>query len=123
RMKTGDSNFVRVRYLDEEGVERVPASARFIHPGFNSVEQLINTPGATMAHRGGSEHFPEMSEWAYDQSILRGFGVLEFSAQRTSDGWWFGVHNPDLNEVTGSTGLPNISTMTRAEVEEYANVL
>lgn len=118
----GDGSAARLTYVNSSGVRTVPASVRLLKPGFADVGQYVATPGATMAHRGGSEYYPDMSEYAYDQAILRGFGALEFSAQRTSDGWWFGCHNPDINEVAGTTGLPNISTMTRAEVEAYANV-
>lgn len=118
----GNGTSAALSYVDNLGVRQVPASVRLLKPGFNTAAQFIATPGATMAHRGGSESFPDMSEYAYDQAILRGFGALEFSAQRTSDGWWFGLHNPDINEAAGTTGLPNASAMTRAEVEAYANV-
>lgn len=118
----GDGSIARISYVNELEVRTAPTSIRLLKPGFASVDEFLATPGATMAHRGGSETFPDMSEYGYDQSILRGFGALEFSAQRTSDGWWFGCHNPDINEVAGTTGLPNISAMTRAEVESYANV-
>jgi hypothetical protein len=118
----GDGSAARLSYIDSEGNRAVPASVRLLKPGFPDAAAYVATPGATMAHRGGSESFPDMSEYAYDQAILRGFGALEFSAQRTSDGWWFGCHNPDINEVAGTTGLPNVSAMTRAQVEAYANV-
>lgn len=118
----GDGSAARLTYVNALGERTVPASARLLKPGFANAAQFVATPGATMAHRGGSESFPDMSEYAYDQAVLRGFGALEFSAQRTSDGWWFGCHNPDINEVAGTVGLPNISTMTRAEIEAYANV-
>lgn len=118
----GDGSIARISYISDLEIRTVPASVRLLKPGFDNVVQFLATPGATMAHRGGSESFPDMSEYGYDQSILRGFGALEFSAQRTSDGWWFGCHNPDINEVAGTTGLPNIADMTRAEIEAYANV-
>jgi hypothetical protein len=122
QIKIGTGAFARLSFLDGAEVRQPPASVRVITPGFTTGEQFIAKPGGTMAHRGGSESFPDMSEYGYDQSILRGFGALEFSAQRTLDGWWFGCHNADINEVSGNTGLPNISAMTRAEVEAYANV-
>ena len=118
----GNATSGYLSYYDAVDSREAPASVRLLKPGFSNVAQFIATPGATMAHRGGSESFPDMSEYAYDQAILRGFGALEFSAQRTSDGWWFGCHNPDINEVSGEIGLPNISSMTRAEVESYSNV-
>jgi len=118
----GDGSMARISYINDLEIRTAPTSVRLLKPGFENVAQFLATPGATIAHRGGSESFPDMSEYGYDRSILRGFGALEFSAQRTSDGWWFGSHNPDINEVAGETGLPNISTMTRAEIEAYANV-
>lgn len=117
----GNGTLARLSYIDDLGVRRAPASVRLLKPGFANVAAAVATPGATWAHRGGSEFYPDMSEYGYDQSILRGFGVLEFSAQRTSDGWWFGCHNPDINEVANETGLPLIKDMTRAEIETYAN--
>lgn len=95
-----------------------PVAAR---PGFSSVAQMLATPGATWAHRGGSANWPEMSEYAYDQAVLAGYGALEFSAHRTSDGVWIGSHDPDLNRTSETTGLPNISAMTWAQVQTYMN--
>lgn len=122
QIKSGTGGLAYLSYMDTLGVRKTPTSVRVFQPGFSDVDQFMGTPGATMAHRGGSESFPDMSEYAYDQSVVRGFGALEFSAQRTSDGWWFGSHNADINEAAGTTGLPNISTMTRAQIEAYANV-
>lgn len=92
-------------------------------PGFSNVAQMLATPGATWAHRGGSANWPEMSEYAYDQAVLAGYGALEFSAHRTSDGVWIGSHDPSLNRTSQTTGLPNISAMTWAQVQTYMNTL
>lgn len=92
-------------------------------PGFQSVTQMLATPGATWAHRGGSVNWPEMSEHAYDQAVLAGYGALEFSAHRTSDGVWVGSHDPSLNRTSQTSGLPNISAMTWAQVQTYSNSL
>lgn len=92
-------------------------------PGFNSVAQMLATAGATWAHRGGSTNWPEMSEYAYDQAVLAGYGALEFSAHRTSDGVWIGSHDPSLNRTSQTSGLPNISAMTWAQVQTYMNSL
>lgn len=91
--------------------------------GFSSVAQMLATPGATWAHRGGSANWPEMSEYAYDQAVLAGYGALEFSAHRTSDGVWVGSHDPSLNRTSQTSGLPNISAMTWAQVQTYSNTL
>lgn len=85
-------------------------------PGFSSVSQMLATPGATWAHRGGSANWPEMSEYAYDQAVLAGYGALEFSAQRTNDGGgsgtWIGSHDPTPNRTSQTTGAPAYSAMS-----------
>ena len=91
--------------------------------GFSSVTEFLNTPGATSAHRGGSLTSPEMSDRAYRRAASRGYGVLEFSAQRTLDGVWIGCHDPDLNRTSQTAGLPPIASMTWAEVQRYSNSL
>lgn len=87
--------------------------------GFRSVAQMLATPGATWAHRGGSGSYPEMSEYAYEQSALKGYGALEFSCGRSSDGVWFGLHDWNLNRTSEVTGLPGASEMTWAQIQEY----
>lgn len=62
-----------------------------------------------------------MSERAYRNSSAAGYGALEFSAARTSDGVWFGLHDADLNRTSGTTGLPAASQMTWAQVQGYRN--
>lgn len=91
--------------------------------GFRNVTQMLARKGATWAHRGGSVNFPEMSEYGYDRSAQAGYGVLEFSAQRTSDGVWFGLHDSTLNRTSQTTGLPDVSTMTWAQVQTHMNTL
>lgn len=91
--------------------------------GFNSVADFLRTNGATSAHRGGSVDSPDMSMRAYRRAVSRGYGLLEFSAQRTSDGVWIGNHNPDINETSQSAGIPAISTMTWAQIQQYNNTL
>ncbi|MBE7953632.1 hypothetical protein ILP86_04770 [Microbacterium sp. R1] len=102
----------------------IPSTAPVVTPpGFSSVSQMLATPGATWAHRGGSTNWPEMSKYAYEQAALAGYGALEFSANHTSDGVWVGVHDASLNRTSQTTGLPDISTMTWAQVQTYQNSL
>lgn len=91
--------------------------------GFSSISQMRLTPGATWAHRGGSANWPEMSAYAYEQSAAAGYGALEFSCARTSDGVWFGLHDATLNRTSQVTGMPDASSMTWAEVQEYSITL
>lgn len=102
----------------------IPSTAPVVTPpGFSSVTQMLATPGATWAHRGGSTNWPEMSKYAYEQAALAGYGALEFSANRTSDGVWVGCHDASLNRTSQTTGLANISSMTWAQVQTYQNSL
>lgn len=88
-------------------------------PGFANIDQVLHTPGVTWAHRGGSANWPEMTDYAYTRAAAHGYGVLEFSCGRSSDGWWFGLHDANLDRTSGLTGSPNVSTMTQAEIEAY----
>lgn len=88
-------------------------------PGFRNVTQMLARKGATWAHRGGSVNFPEMSEYAYDRCVEIGYGLLEFSAQRTSDGVWFGLHDQTLDRTSEETGGADVSTMTWAQVQTH----
>lgn len=87
--------------------------------GFRSVAQMLATPGATWAHRGGSANWPEMSALAYRNAALAGYGALEFSCGRSVDGVWFGLHDATLNRTSGTTDLPNVNTMTWAQIQEH----
>lgn len=94
-----------------------------IRPGFPSVSKLLASHGATWAHRGGGLSWPEMSDFGFTQAALRGFGALEFSAQRTSDGWWFGLHDNSLDRTSGTTGMGPIATLSKANVQAHMNTL
>jgi hypothetical protein len=94
-------------------------------PGFPNVTSALAFHGATMAHRGASgvSGMPEMSERGYDYAVDQGYGILEFSANRTSDGVWVGCHDADLNRTSETSGLPAISTQTWATVQTFQNTL
>lgn len=55
----------------------------------------------TCAHRGGSDDWPEMSLYAYQQSVAWGCAALELSVWRTSDGVWAGSHDRSTLRVFG----------------------
>lgn len=99
----------------------VPPAATVTYPrGFNNVAEMAATKGATWAHRGGSASYPEHSLYAYQQAAARGYGALELSLQRTSDGVWFGCHDVTLARVTGNAALTqDVRTMTWAQVNSY----
>lgn len=117
----GAGQSVFVSMIDDEGNRVAPKSLIVLKRGFETVDEMLSTPGATWAHRGGSLNFPEMSEFAYDEAALIGYGALEFSAQRTSDGWWFGLHDNSLARTSPGSGDATPSTYTRAQIESLQN--
>lgn len=95
-------------------------SLRKVHSGFKTVDEMLQNPGFTWAHRGGSANFPEMSLHAYTQSMLLGHGAMEISLSRSSDGVWFGHHDETLNRVTGNTGNLNPNNLTWNEIQQFS---
>lgn len=121
-VKLPDGSSARLSLL-LSGTRSNVKSLSYLRPGFNTVADMVNKPGVTWAHRGGSSNWPEMSEYAFDKAILLGYGCLEFSTSRTSDGVWVGVHDQNLNRTSLETGMPNITDMTWAQVSAYQNKL
>jgi len=95
----------------------VPVSAKLYLPGFSTVPAAMAKAGATMGHRGASgvANMPEMSERAYDYCVMRGYGILEFSANRTSDGVWIGCHDQTLDR-TSQAVIGNVSSFSYATI-------
>jgi hypothetical protein len=95
----------------EEPLLRVPT-------GYASVSDMLSRPMIYMAHRGGSVEYPEMSLRAYTQAVIEGFGCLEFSAARTSDGVFIGCHDNDIDRVVvGGGNFPAVNQMTWAQIQ------
>ena len=68
------------------------------------VEDLLTGDPFFIAHRGGSADWPEMSGYAYANSVDRGADALEISLARSSDGVWFGLHDETLDRTSGTDG-------------------
>ena len=81
-----------------------PAPTRSVGDGL-LVDQLVRRPGFTVAHRGGSLDWPEMSLEAYRNSVALGVNALEISVARTVDGVWFGLHDETLDRTSGTSGF------------------
>ncbi len=113
--RNGAGGVVKVFHTTASGV-RTPSDMVPMRPGFANVSALLAKPGATWAHRGGSVSYPEMSLYAYTQSVARGYGALEVSLARTSDGVWFGLHDQSTDRTSGGT-YGNASTQTWAQVQ------
>jgi len=117
----GSGQPVTVYYKTASGA-RTPSGFFPMRKGFDSVSQMLAKPGFTWAHRGGSGNFPEMSLYGYTQSVARGYGVLEVSLARTSDGVWFGLHDQTTDRTSGGT-FGNASSQTWAQIQAQQNTL
>jgi hypothetical protein len=95
-----------------------PYEVRPVPTGYPSVAAMLATTPFYVAHRGGSANWPEMSLYAYSQSAFWGVGALEVSLARTSDGVWFGLHDPTLDRTSGLTGY-TASAHTWSEIQAY----
>ena len=121
-IRRSDGSALEAAYLKVSnggGALVTPGGLKVVKPGYDSVTSMLASNPFYIAHRGGSRDFPEMSGYAYGQSVLRGYGALEVSLARTSDGVWFGLHDADLNRTSGTTGLGAASAMTWAQVQTY----
>lgn len=117
----GNGEQVTIYHTTEDGV-RTPSKVLPMLRGFNSVADMLARPGFTWAHRGGSVSYPEMSLHAYTQAVARGYGVLEVSLGRTSDGVWFGLHDQTTDRTSVGT-YGNASSQTWAQIQMQQNNL
>ncbi|MGB4759610.1 MAG: glycerophosphodiester phosphodiesterase family protein [Candidatus Saccharimonadales bacterium] len=104
-----------------------PGAYKVVRPGYATITQMLAQPMFYCAHRGGSRDYPEMSLYAYGQSALRGYGAVELSLARSSDGVWFGLHDASLDRTSFNTGGGSgttyvASSMTWAQIQTY-NIL
>ncbi|WP_271177058.1 glycerophosphodiester phosphodiesterase [Leifsonia poae] len=74
-------------------------------PRGKRVSELFASDPFTVAHRGGSADWPEMSLFAYQQSAAHHVDALEISLARTADGVWFGLHDATLDRTSGTSGF------------------
>jgi hypothetical protein len=120
----GNGAAAHATFLNGDSARVTPGSLRTFYPGWASIAEMNLVDGGTWSHRGGSVSFPEMSEYAYDRSVMRGYAGLEFSAHRSSDGVWFGIHDDTLARTSQDSGLTaNVSTMTWAAIQLKLNTL
>jgi hypothetical protein len=117
----GNKVATRVFYTTSNG-PRTPSALVPVRRGFNTVAEMLAKPGFTWAHRGGSLHYPEMALYSYTQSVVRGYGVLEVSLARTSDGVWFGLHDQTTDRTSGGT-FGNASSQSWAQIQTQQNLV
>ncbi len=95
-----------------------PLEVRPVPTGYASVAAMLATPNFCVAHRGGSLNWPEMSLYAYSQSVFWGVGAVEISLARSSDGVWFGLHDATLDRTSGTSSY-TASIHTWSEIQAY----
>jgi hypothetical protein len=115
RAYNGSGAPTSVYYTTSSG-PKTPSALVPMRRGFANTVEVLNTYGTTWAHRGGSDSYPEMSLYGYTQSVMRGYGVLEVSLARTSDGVWFGLHDQTTDRTSGGT-FGTAASQTWAQVE------
>lgn len=119
-VRNGSGITVKMYHMTAAGA-RTPQNVVPMRRGFNTVAESLAKHGFTWAHRGGSVSYPEMSLHGYTQSVARGYGVLEVSLARTSDGVWFGLHDQTTDRTSGGT-YGNASSQTWAQVQAQQNI-
>lgn len=119
-VRNGSGIAVKMYHITAAGA-RTPQNVVPMRRGFNTVTESLAKHGFTWAHRGGSVSYPEMSLYGYTQSVARGYGVLEVSLARTSDGVWFGLHDQTTDRTSGGV-FGNASTQTWAQVQAQQNI-
>lgn len=99
-------------------VDTTPDLPTVTEPGFGTVRKMLATRGATFAHRNLGGTYPEMTEYGARMAANAGFGCVEISCQRTSDGVWFGAHDttPDRVAVQTTHDGTLFSALTWAQV-------
>lgn len=111
---------ITLGHWDGDSMTPITEPLLVIPQGYANVADMLSRPMVYMAHRGGSADYPEMSLRGYTQSAVEGFGCLEWSTQRTSDGVFIGCHDPSINRVVGLPGNDLVvANMTWAQIQEY----
>jgi hypothetical protein len=87
------------------GISAAALALRPHPPGPSAARRLLAERTFRVAHRGGSDDWPEMSAFAYRQAISHGYQALEISVGRSSDGVWFGLHDYTLDRTSGTKGF------------------
>lgn len=110
--------------MGSDAAPKPVSKATMIWPGYSSISDMLSRTTFFCGHRGGSANWPEMSMQGYTQAALRGYGALELSLARSSDGVWFGLHDASLDRTSLGTGGGSgttlvASSMTWAQIQTY----
>lgn len=115
------ANGTRVEYFVWSGTEAISCvSLKAIPYGSRSVEEMLKTTKFFVAHRGGSESWPEHTERAYSQCPIYKCHGLEMSCGQSSDGVWFGCHDQSLSRLVPALTKP-VDQYTWDEIKAAAS--
>lgn len=110
---------LQISSLGTDGQEFGSGVVEIMKSGYSSVSNMLAKDKFYWAHRGCGYSWAEMSLQAYTVAVYKGFGALEVSLQRTSDGVFIGCHDPSINSVVyGGGTFPNVNEMTWAEIQQ-----
>jgi hypothetical protein len=112
-----EESIASMAIADGLGSSRQIVRAAYMPQRYTSVQEMMALPLYFAAHRGGGLEYPEESLRSYTQSVYQGYGMLECSIARTSDGVYFGLHDIDMDRTSGGD-FPEASEMTWAEVQQ-----
>lgn len=104
-----------------DGVRETPTLTMLAIPeGAKTIRELLAIPHFIVAHRGGSQSWPEHTKLAYTQAVDYHAHALEFSAARSKDGVWFGCHDESLKRLVPAL-TEKCDQYTWAEIEAAAS--
>lgn len=106
-------------YRQSAGGPVTPQNLIHIPAGYDTVADMLTREPYYIADRGGQVNWPEVSLYAYTQSVIYKAGALEIPVNRTSDGVWFGLLDATLDRASGITGNIDPTTLTWAQVQAY----
>ena len=121
RIGTINGKGAYLTYINGVGERVTPASLKLLGQAYNLAQMdadIANGVTVYWAHRGFSNNYSEMTQYAYDRAVQDGAKALEFSMRRTSDGVYYGMHDNTLDRVTNLSGAT--SSVTWAELEGTA---
>ena len=75
------------------------------------LEKITRKPFAVVAHRGGTEKFPENTIAAITHAVELGVDVVEIDVRPTKDGELILLHDPDFKRVAGVDAKPEDLSM------------
>lgn len=101
------------------GVGKPAKVKRFPKGAAATVAELLTQKPFWIAHRGGSDSWPEGTMKAYTESAARGVPALEVPVHCSKDGVWFVCHDLTLKRLDPSAPDRDVREMEWAEIKQY----